>query len=88
MDAEYQADDQVRRGCRHRGANRVFEELAPRGQAQGEGDRPPRIGGIEVGSDHPRWHNGCGDGQSEERTHTHMQRLPKGMPLDATREKM
>ncbi|CAM9829813.1 unnamed protein product, partial [Ascophyllum nodosum] len=30
-------------------------------------DRPPRIGGIEVGSDHPRWHNGCGDGQRPRR---------------------
>ena len=86
MDAEYQADDQVRTGCRYRGANRVFKEPAPHGQAQG--DHPPRIGGIEVGSDRPRWHNDSGDGQSEERTHTHMQRLPKGMPLDAIREKM
>ena len=53
--AEYQADDQVRTGCRHLGANRVFEELAPHGHAQGEGegdkDHPPRIGGIEVGSE-------------------------------------
>ena len=68
--AEYQADEQVRTACRHRGTNRVYEELAPHGRAQG--DHPPRIGAIEVGSDHPRWHNGDGDGQSEEHIHTHM----------------
>ena len=37
---------------------------------------------------HPRWHNRSGDGQSEEHTHTHMQRLTRGMPLDVIREKM
>ena len=71
--AEYQVDDQVRTGCRHRGASRVFEELAPHGRAQGDKDHPPRIGGIEVGSDHyhHRCHSGSGGGQSEEHTHTH-----------------